>query len=108
MLLMVQAACVFAQGQVKGKILDKANDEPLGFVNVVINRAGETKMVKGAITDEQGNFNIEGLANGNYDLVVTFVGYKTLKRTFSLTAARPTHHFNALYISEDTHQLKEV
>ena len=108
MLLVVQAACVFAQGQVKGKILDKANDEPLGFVNVVINRAGETKMVKGAITDEQGNFNIEGLANGNYDLVVTFVGYKTLKRTFSLTAARPTHHFNALYISEDTHQLKEV
>ena len=108
MLLMVQAACVFAQGQVKGKILDKANDEPLGFVNVVINRAGETKMVKGAITDEQGNFNIDGLANGNYDLVVTFVGYKTLKRTFSLTAARPSHHFNALYISEDTHQLKEV
>ena len=108
MLLMVQAACVFAQGQVKGKILDKANDEPLGFVNVVINRAGETKMVKGAITDEQGNFLIDGLANGNYDLVVTFVGYRTLKRNFSLTAARPTHHFNALYLAEDTHQLKEV
>ena len=74
MLLMVQAACVFAQGQVKGKILDKANDEPLGFVNVVINQAGENKMVKGAITDEQGNFHFEGLANGNYDLVVTIDG----------------------------------
>ena len=98
MLLMVQAACVLAQGQVKGKILDKANDEPLGFVNVVINQAGENKMVKGAITDEQGNFHFEGLANGNYDLVVTFVGYKTLKRKFSLTSTRPSHHFNALYL----------
>ena len=108
MLLIVQAACVFAQGQVRGKVLDKANDEPLGFVNVVVNNAGDSKMVKGAITDEKGNFHIEGLANGNYDLIVTFVGYKTLTRRFSLTSAKPTHHFNALYIAEDTHQLKEV
>ena len=89
-------------------MLDKANDEPLGFVNVVVTKAGETKMVKGAITDEQGNFNITDLAIGNYELNISFVGYKNLNRRFAVTAAKPNHHFNALYLSEDARQLNEV
>ena len=105
---MFQVLCAAAQGGVRGKVLDKANDEPLGFVNVVVTKAGDTKMVKGAITDEKGNFNITELALGSYDLAISFVGYKGITRRFSLTAAKPTHHFNALYLSEDARQLNEV
>ena len=104
----MQVLAAAAQGGVRGKVLDRANDEPLGFVNVVVTKAGDTKMVKGAITDEQGNFNISPLPNGNYELHVTFVGYKNLSRRFSVTAAKPTHHFNALYLAEDAKQLNEV
>ena len=107
-LLIIQTLFVSAQGTVRGKVLDKNSDEPLGFVNVVVTKAGDTKMVKGAITDEKGNFTINNLANGNYDLTVSFVGYKNLVRHFSITAAKPTHHFTALYLAEDAHQLNEV
>lgn len=107
-LLIIQTLFVSAQGTVRGKVLDKNSDEPLGFVNVVVTKAGDTKLVKGAITDESGNFKIDGIANGNYDLTVSFVGYKNLVRRFAITAAKPTHHFTALYLVEDARQLNEV
>ncbi|MBR7053775.1 MAG: TonB-dependent receptor [Prevotella sp.] len=106
-ILLFEAAFASAQGVVKGRVHDKNSDEPLGYVNVVVNNAAG-KMVKGAITDEKGTFTINDVPNGNYTLVVSFVGYKTLTRNFTLSAAHPTHNFNALYLSEDAQQLKEV
>ena len=100
--------CANAQGSVRGKILDKSNDEPLGFVNVAVTKAGDTKLLKGAISDESGNFNITDLSYGNYELTVSYVGYKNITRRFTLSAAKPNHHFTALFLSEDTRQLSEV
>ena len=96
----------FAQGSVKGKVIDKQTDEALQFVNVRVTQ-GE-KLVKGAITDVNGSFNIGGLADGNYQLTVSYVGYKDVQRRFSITNEKRQAHFNALYISEDAKALKEV
>lgn len=99
---------IMAQGTVKGKIKDKANDEALQFVNVTVTRSGETKMLKGAITDENGSFNIGQLPYGSYTLSVSFLGYKTVTRNFTLSSSKKVESFNALYISEDTQTLDEV
>ena len=107
-LFVLQVTCAAAQGVVKGKVHDKGSNDPLGFVNVVVTKAGDDKMVKGAITDENGEFNITDLPNGNYDLNISFVGYKTLTKHFSITAAKPTQHLTNLFLTEDTQQLKEV
>ena len=45
----------FAQGSVKGKVLDKQTDEVMEFVNVVVETPAG-KLVKGAITDVSGQF----------------------------------------------------
>ena len=102
------AALAAAQGVVKGKVLDKSNDEPIGFVNVVLANASDGKMAKGAITDENGNFTITELPYGSYELKVSYVGYKELTRKCTLSAAKPSHHFNAIYLTEDARQLGEV
>ena len=107
-ILLFEAAFASAQGVVKGRVHDKNSDEPLGYVNVVVNNAANGKLVKGAITDEKGAFTINDVANGSYTLTVSFVGYKTLTRNFTLNAAHPSHNFNALYLTEDAQQLKEV
>ena len=97
----------FAQGSVRGKVIDKQMDESMQFVNVaVMTPAG--KIVKGAITDATGQFNIGGLPDGSYELQVTFVGYKTLTRKFTLTPQQRRVHYNALYLAEDATVLKEV
>ncbi|MCR4604005.1 MAG: TonB-dependent receptor [Prevotella sp.] len=96
-----------AQGVVRGRVLDKQSDEPLQFVNVRVND-DSGKLVKGGMTDAGGHFNFSGLPLGSYTLQVSFVGYKSLTRSFLLTQQKPHHHYNALYLAEDTHTLKEV
>lgn len=104
---MVAAAAV-AQGLVKGKVLDKQTNEVLQYVNVTVEQAASGKMVKGAITDIDGAFNIDGLPKGNYRLVVSFVGYKNATRQFSISASNKAASYPLIYLTEDTHALKEV
>ena len=97
-----------AQGLIKGRVLDKANNEPLSFVNVKISNQGSDALVKGAVTDTEGHFAIDGLKGGQYTLTLTFVGYKTVTRNFAINERNRSHSMPALYMSEDAHQLKEV
>lgn len=108
LLLLISAVTADAQGSVRGKIADKANNEPLGFVNVSVTQGAANKLVKGAMTDATGAFNIKGLQNGSYVLNVTFVGYKTVRRNFTVSDAKKDVHFSVIYMSDDTHALKEV
>ena len=103
----ISTIAAFAQGSVKGKVMDKQTDEVMEFVNVVVETPAG-KLVKGAITDVSGQFYITGLKDGNYQLQVSFVGYKTLTRQFTISASDRNKHYNALYLSEDAKVLGEV
>lgn len=105
--IIIGTITAFAQGSVKGKVLDKQTDEVMEFVNVVVETPAG-KLVKGAITDVGGQFFISGLKDGTYQLQVSFVGYKTLTRQFTISAKNRQQHYNALYISEDAKVLGEV
>ncbi|MBR5655826.1 MAG: TonB-dependent receptor [Prevotella sp.] len=107
-LLLFSAMAATAQGLVKGRVLDKTNNEPLSFVNVKISNQGSDALVKGAVTDTEGHFSIDGLKNGQYTLTLTFVGYRNVVRNFVVNDRNRSHNFPALYMSEDAHQLKEV
>lgn len=100
--------CALAQGTVRGNALDKKTDEALQFVNVIVSRQGETKTLKGGITDERGAFRISGLENGNYTLTLSFMGYKTLKRNFTISNEKKMVSYGRLYMSEDSKMLNEV
>lgn len=108
LMLLSSVAMASAQGVVKGKVLDKNTEEPLSYVNVKVSPRGSETLLKGGVTDIEGKFNVDGLKNGDYTLTLTFVGYKTLTRQFTISAKAPTHNFPFLYLSEDAHSLKEV
>lgn len=107
-LLLLQSLIAAAQGTVKGRVLDKQTNEPLGYVTVAITHKGQSKIVKGAITDENGTFTITDVADGNYTLVTSFTGYKTAQRDLSFSPNNRSRNFPAIYIAEDTHALDEV
>lgn len=96
-----------AQGTVRGRVLDKQTDEVMQFVNVKVTDAAG-KLAGGGMTDAKGQFSVGGLKDGQYTLQVSMVGYKTVTRQFQLSPEKRTQHYNALYISEDAHTLKEV
>lgn len=107
-LLCLCAYTGWAQGTVKGKILDRQKSEPLGFVNIKVTEQGSDKFAGGGITDAGGNFNVSGLKDGKYTLSLTFMGYKDVTRQFEITPAKREVQFKLLYMAEDAKQLNEV
>ena len=107
-LLAFSAVAAFAQGQVKGKVSDKASNTALSYVNIRVSEQGQEKVMKGAMTDENGHFNITGLAYGNYTLTVSLLGYKTVMRNFTLSESHPSVSYANIFIAEDAKTLKEV
>src|SRR4030066_616005 len=61
-------------GAITGKIIDKANNEGLPGVNVVLKGP-----YSGAATDFDGNFRIKNINHGTYNIEVSLIGYKTVK-----------------------------
>jgi outer membrane receptor protein involved in Fe transport len=64
-------------GTIKGKIVDKDNNEPLPFASVVLKKGGS--QIAGANTDFDGAFTFPALTPGKYDLEATYVGYQAIK-----------------------------
>ena len=81
-----------------GQVIDE-NGEPMPFVNVVLLSMPDSSFVQGAITDEQGKFNIVTDINEGL-LKVACVGYETL-----YIKAAPNL---IIQLKEDTHMLGEV
>lgn len=65
------------QYQLKGKVVDKTTKESIPFANIVVLK--NDKQIGGATTDFDGNFFINSLLPGNYNLHVSYVGYKMAK-----------------------------
>lgn len=97
-----------ADHQVRGKVLDRQDDTPLQFVNVAVTKKADGKFIGGAITDVNGNFTIGDLANGDYVLTITYVGYKTATREFSISDQNRSASYPAIYLKSDTKMLGEV
>ena len=108
LLLCMCALAASAQGLIRGKVLDRQTNEPLGFVAVKVVRQGTDALVQGTVTDEEGNFLVDGLPNGNYTLQLSFVGYKPHERNIQISDRHRNHHLQALYLAEEARQLKEV
>lgn len=69
----------FAQsgGTIKGKMIDKSNNEPLPFANIVVFKGGS--QVAGTMTDMDGKYTISALTPGTYEIQASYVGYQPVK-----------------------------
>ena len=92
---------------VKGKIVD-AGGSALDFVNVMLTSKSDKSSVYGAISDENGQFAVEGVPAGEYELDITFVGYQTIKRSVAIKSLNEQVALGKLVLREDAKMLGEV
>lgn len=80
LLLIFTSLSVFAQkGDIRGFVYDKDNGEPIMFCNVIVEG-----LSIGTATDVNGFFNISDVQAGNQTLLVTYIGYDTLRQNVTL------------------------
>lgn len=60
---------------VSGRLIDKETSEPIPFASVAIKTEKDSVLVTGALTNDNGQFTIEGLKVGNYSVNFSFIGY---------------------------------
>ncbi len=62
---------------IKGKVIDEETKQSLEFVNVFLNNT-----TIGTITDSNGEFSINNIPFGNYNISFSYIGYKVETRNF--------------------------
>lgn len=90
---------------IKGKITDATTKDIIEFVNVSI-YDNNGNLVKGAITDLDGNYIIQDVGKGSYTMKVSYVGYRTVEKKINVDGSK--NMTLNLSMREDTELLDEV
>ncbi len=92
----------FSQGIIRGKITNPVNGQPVAFANVLVLDSDF-----GAISDEDGLYEIENIPTGLYNVRASFVGFKTeTKFEIRVTLAKSVQL--DFELQEDASELSEV
>ncbi|WP_439473774.1 TonB-dependent receptor [Algoriphagus formosus] len=102
LLFIFLSGTILAQGVVKGRIFNPVNNEPVAFANVLIL---ETEL--GAISDEDGNYEIQNVPPGLYNIRASFVGYKTVTK-YEIQVSQAKAIQLDFELQEDASELSEV
>ena len=95
-------------GSVRGVVTDRSNSAPMEYVTVRVLEQPGNRLVKGTVTDVSGAFRLTGLSAGSYRLLLTFTGYDSLSKDFTVTAAVPDVRLRQLQMRSVSKQLKGV
>jgi CarboxypepD_reg-like domain/TonB-dependent Receptor Plug Domain len=98
------------KGRVYGKILDVKTKKPVEYASVVVLWYNKDSLLGGALTKENGEFNIENLpAMGGFRLKATQIGYKTYETKFYIQMPNKIElDLGDIAFEQDEKQLKEV
>lgn len=77
LLFILLFACTFAQTYtVSGLVVDSAGKAPVELANVILKNKGGDSIAAANISGADGRFQLEKVTGGEYDLHLSFIGYK--------------------------------
>ncbi|MBG6129590.1 outer membrane receptor protein involved in Fe transport [Aquimarina sp. EL_43] len=105
--------CTMAQqsktgkAEVTGKVIENVTNESLPFASVVLKDATQ-QLVEGVITNEEGVYTILDIPVGNYNLEVTYTGFKGHSQPLEIKENRQKINLKPILLLEETVSLDEV
>ncbi len=66
--------------RLRGEVLNN-NGEPLANASVMLLKSGDSSLIKGIMTTQEGRFSFDKVASGSYLVTTTFIGYKQVSST---------------------------
>ena len=94
-------------GEITGRILDAQLNEPLPYVNVIVNDANK-KLITGSITAEDGTFEIKKIPEGQVEVSIQYIGYKTVTKNIDIGKGNYKVNLGDILLEEDAESLDEV
>ena len=107
-LLSLSIPSAMAQFRVKGKITSQAN-QVAPYATIALIAPNDSSIIKGAISDEYGVFEIDNVTAGTYLLNVQYVGHtKKWVSSFVLNDSTPVADLGTILLEEGVENLMEV
>ena len=78
-LLLFTVSTIYSQNTIEGSLKDSQTNTVLPFVNVYL-----PQLEKGTISNEDGTFILKNIPSGQYDIIISSMGYQTLSQTISI------------------------
>jgi hypothetical protein len=111
LVFLVFSLFAFAQktvGTVKGNLEDAEGGARLADATVSVVNLSDSTLISFTITGPTGYFEIKNIAEGKYDLVVSYTGFRTTRKKFNITAAEPVADFGAIAMDRNYSTMEEV
>ncbi|MEO7768629.1 MAG: TonB-dependent receptor, partial [Ferruginibacter sp.] len=92
-----------------GNVIDSVSKNPVEYATVTLLVEGNKKAVNGSLTDSLGRFVISNVKNGDYTIIIEFIGYD--KRTIqhvNLDKKNPFARFNNIPLFKKQVTLQDV
>lgn len=97
------------EGVITGIILEKNNNTPIEYANIIVYSKRDSSVVTGGITDAKGKFYIDKVRYGKFYIDVVYIGYA--KYTIPEVVVRPNAlnvDLGKIYMNITSEILKEV
>ncbi len=109
-LLLLNLPLLTAQNaSVKGVVKDSVSQEGIPFASVALFSAGNDAPVAGVTTSINGEFSLSGIEYGDYNLLISFIGYEQkVLYPISLTRSATSLQLGSVLLSPSTVLLDDV
>ena len=95
-------------GSVKGMAYDSLAGHPVSAATVTVLDKKDSSLISFTITDNNGGFEIKGLANGQYRLLLTHINYHNSNRFFTIDENNKNVLMGSLLLYDKNKTLAEV
>jgi outer membrane receptor protein involved in Fe transport len=93
-------------GHIYGRVMDSKTKETIPYASVVILK--NDSLIAGNLTKPNGEFSIDNLPFGKFNLNFKSIGYKTIKKTISITPQNDEQDIGNIKMEIDEKLLSEV
>jgi hypothetical protein len=105
-LLLIFTSSSFAQHSIQAMVFDGKNGLPIEMGAVRLLRSSDSTFIQGCQTDLKGNFMLNKIQPGVYNLVISMVGYENFRQ--KVTVTNKNIILKNIQLREDAHLLGEV
>ena len=93
---------------VSGQLFDADSQESLPFANVAVHSFEDNTLVTGAMTDDNGRFEIQEIPLGKYEIYFSFIGYSGSQQTLLAGGLNTIFDLGKIELDPSAEALEEV
>lgn len=112
LMAMVSISKASAQTVINGKLSGKVFDQqkkPISYVSIALLKAKDSTLVKGSLTDDNGNYVFSNIPDGNYLMAYNMVGYiKVFKGPYIISIDHQAYQIDDVQLTATSKQLNSV